>query len=57
MTAKVDLELCTGCGICARACPVDAIIIDNGKAKINADKCTGCGVCEDECPRGAIHLE
>ena len=56
MTARVDNELCTGCGICAAVCPMYAITITADKARVDPDKCTGCGVCEDECPMGAIHV-
>lgn len=57
MAAKVDLELCTGCGACVAACPVDALSIFDGKARIDADRCVGCGVCEGECPAKAISVE
>ena len=57
MAAKVDVELCTGCGACVEVCPVNAISIQGGKARIDADKCVGCGVCEDECTVQAISVE
>lgn len=42
---QVDKDICIGCKLCTRICPVSAISIKNGKAVINKDKCTGCGTC------------
>lgn len=40
---------------CRRACPVEALSIDeNKKAVIDNDKCIQCGACVYQCPFGAI---
>ena len=47
---RVDLEKCTGCGVCKNNCPEEAI---EGELKqphlINQDKCIKCGFCQDSC--------
>ena len=52
---QIDPETCTGCGICRKNCPVEAITGERKKAHlIDQDKCTKCGVCFEKCPFGAI---
>lgn len=46
---------CLGLGTCAHVCPVDAIIIRNGKIGI-VDRCTGCGLCVQACPKSLIEI-
>jgi ferredoxin len=44
-------DKCEGCGICIKACPVEAIV--GGKRMvhiIDQSKCTKCGACIDVCP-------
>ncbi len=44
---------CLGLGDCMRACPFDAIRMDDRSLPvIDLVACTGCGVCVRECPRG-----
>jgi Na+-translocating ferredoxin:NAD+ oxidoreductase RNF subunit RnfB len=54
---KIDVDKCTGCTICARKCPTDAII-GSKKAPhfIIEDKCIGCGTCEEVCKFDAIEI-
>ena len=52
---KIDVDKCTGCTICAKKCPTDAII-GSRKAPhfIVEDKCISCGNCFDVCKFDAI---
>jgi len=54
--ARVDLEKCNGCTICARVCTTGAITMQNRKAIIKQDRCVGCAACEQRCPEYAIEI-
>ena len=47
---------CLGLGDCQRACPSEAICIENGIAHVDPRKCTGCGICTKECPNKIISV-
>ncbi len=54
-TYYIDVELCTGCAICAKRCPEDAIIgTERHPFFIVPDKCTGCGICKEVCKFSAV---
>ncbi|PIQ90437.1 MAG: electron transfer flavoprotein subunit alpha [Candidatus Omnitrophica bacterium CG11_big_fil_rev_8_21_14_0_20_41_12] len=57
MSIAIIIEKCTGCSLCVKACPFDAIRIIDKKAVIDLHKCTLCGACVDACKFKAILLE
>ncbi|ETA81597.1 4Fe-4S binding protein [Youngiibacter fragilis] len=56
MLAVVDENVCTGCKICEKVCPVLTIKVVDRKAKVDNDACTGCCNCEQRCPFYAIKM-
>ncbi len=52
---KVNLDTCTGCTLCVKACPYAAIEIVDKKAII-LDNCTLCGACVPVCPVKALAI-
>lgn len=54
----IDPNLCKGCTLCSRNCPVGAI---SGKVKevhiIDIDTCIKCGLCQQNCKFGAVYME
>ena len=53
---QIDEESCTGCGLCVKRCPMDALTRDGKKIIINPDRCIGCGVCAVKCPKKSALL-
>lgn len=47
---------CLGLGDCLRACPFDAMYIENGMVEIIPSKCVSCGQCVKSCPRSILQL-
>jgi len=58
ITYEIIPEKCTGCGLCLRNCPVEAISGEKKRAHIiNQEKCIKCGICYDSCKFSAIKVE
>ena len=65
--AVIDSTRCTGCGRCARRCPIQAIEIRalpphvRRKARmysqVDESVCLGCGVCKPACRKGALTMK
>jgi len=63
--SQIDEEKCTGCGLCVKACPTDALYLEEQekgdtavkKAVVNKDICMGCGVCYSTCKKGAVTMK
>jgi len=54
---RADLEKCTGCGVCARSCPVNAIEMVEGFPVTDYHTCINCLCCNESCPEGAVIQE
>lgn len=53
----IDPAKCKGCGMCKRACPVQAITGAVGKPHvIDPKKCIKCGSCKSTCKFGAVKV-
>ena len=54
----IDADACTGCSLCAKQCPTDAI---SGQRKepyvIDDSKCVRCGLCINSCKFDAIKVK
>jgi NADH:ubiquinone oxidoreductase subunit F (NADH-binding)/(2Fe-2S) ferredoxin/NAD-dependent dihydropyrimidine dehydrogenase PreA subunit len=55
ITFTIDESKCTGCGVCARECPQEAITGEKKKPyRIEPDSCIRCGLCRDSCKFDAV---
>ncbi len=54
--AKIDPDLCTGCGLCEEVCRFDAIFQQDDKYVIEPLNCEGCGYGPRVCPTEAIDM-
>ncbi|HBG06940.1 MAG: (Fe-S)-binding protein [Geobacteraceae bacterium GWC2_58_44] len=63
--AGLRLDLCSGCGRCIDACPVEAVSLVSAndaqhhwmrKCVQDSERCLGCGICARVCRSGALFL-
>ena len=56
--ARVDPDVCAGCGMCVSVCPYNApgLVWQGGRmvCSVNSALCKGCGSCSSVCPSGAM---
>ncbi|MHB1407074.1 MAG: 4Fe-4S dicluster domain-containing protein [Desulfitobacteriaceae bacterium] len=59
MPPVIDKDICTGCGQCDLACPIDVLAIDSTLQvayPAYPDECWHCGSCRQECPVGCLEI-
>ncbi|MDR2841952.1 MAG: RnfABCDGE type electron transport complex subunit B [Spirochaetaceae bacterium] len=56
MVRKTCKAGCGKCGVCAKKCPEQAIVIENGLPVIDYSKCKSCGTCVEACPQKVLQL-
>lgn len=49
-------DSCTGCGICVKICPVQALSISEEKRAVVSEDCTLCSICVDSCPFESLEV-
>ena len=58
ITYRIDPDVCTGCGACARSCPQQCITGEKKKPhSIDETQCIRCGMCMESCKFGAVVVE
>jgi len=58
ITPSLIAEKCKICGLCAKVCPYNAIIVDRKEKRTEVVEaaCAGCGTCGAECPSEALTM-
>ncbi len=58
LTYYIDQDACRGCTLCARTCPVDAVVgVRKQPHFIDMTKCIKCDTCIEKCKFNAIHIK
>lgn len=50
-------DLCVGCRICEKSCPVKTISFGEGVCEIDDSKCINCLCCHELCPENAVKIK
>ena len=53
--AKIDKDLCSGCGACLERCQMEAIK-EGDEYMVDLSRCIGCGLCVSACPTESITM-
>ena len=53
MTVEYKEDACISCGVCVKACRLEALTMKDGKIELNTDKCNNCARCVKSCPTDA----
>ena len=56
LRVKNNMDKCTSCGKCVKACPMDVNVMDNSRKRKHGVECILCLECADKCPEKALHL-
>ena len=55
---RCKLSDCIYCGLCVKACPVEALEVDRKEKiwKVDKDVCVTCEACVDQCPKKCLEI-
>lgn len=54
---RIDKELCSRCGLCAKVCPHKLFEVGEDDVLVTADGCMACGHCRAVCPVSAVEVK